>query len=105
MNDLPIIIIAFLLAVVLSLPWAYGFLDARTFSPVEWITVMNLASGCQLQYYTPPVQPESTLVLTCPGMDMMWLWPLPVEQQWSEDEAEGNSANSPLGRGIASRLK
>ena len=33
---------------------------------------------CQLQYYYPPVETVNTLVLTCPGMGMMRLWPLPV---------------------------
>jgi hypothetical protein len=81
-------------AVLLALPWAYGFLDARTFSPVEGITAMNLVSGCQLQYYTPPVQSENTLMLTGPSMDMMRLLPLPVEQPWMKGVDKKSSIDS-----------
>ena len=46
---------------------------------------MNLPFNCQLQYYYPPEQSVNTLVLTCPRMEMMRLWPLPVEQPWFKD--------------------
>lgn len=60
------------------MPWAYGMLAARTFYPADGITAMDLAFNCQLQYYYPPAQSVNTLVLTCPMMEMMRLWPLPV---------------------------
>jgi hypothetical protein len=83
MNDLANIFLTILLAALLSFPWVYSTLDARTFSPIEGITAMNLVSGCQLQYYTPPAQPEDKLLLACPGMDTMRLRPWPVEQPWN----------------------
>jgi len=73
MNDLVHILLTIFLVALLSFPWAYNTLEARTFSPAEGIMAMNLVGGCQLQYYTPPVQSENTLVLTCPSMDMMRL--------------------------------
>jgi hypothetical protein len=54
-------------------------LDARTFYPVPGITAIDLPFNCQLQYYYPPAEPVNTLVLTCPRMEMMRLWPLTVE--------------------------
>jgi len=57
----------------------------RTFYVTEGITAMHLSSNCELQYHTSPAQPENTLVLTCPQMDMLRLWTLPVQQLWFED--------------------
>ena len=79
MNDLPNILLTILLAALLSFPWAYNTLDARMFSPIEGITTMDLVGGCQLQYYYPPAQAGDTLLLTCPGIDTMQLWPLLVQ--------------------------
>ena len=37
----------------------------------------------------PPSQPEQTLVLACPRIDAIRLWPLPLEQPWDEDGVSG----------------
>ena len=84
MNDLRDTVVTILLVALLTLPWAYGVMSARTFHPIEGITAINLPAKCQLQYYYPPVETVNTLVLTCPGTEMMRLWPLPVQQPWFE---------------------
>ena len=48
-------------------------------------TVIDLTFNCQLQYYYPPAEPMNTLILTCPRMEMMRLWPVAVEQPWFEE--------------------
>lgn len=40
---------------------------------------------CSFDYFTPPAQPVRTLVLACPGVDALRLWPWPPVQPWSED--------------------
>jgi hypothetical protein len=62
--------------ILLTIPWAYNMLAARTFHTVSGITAIDLPFNCQLQYYYPPEEPVNTLKLTCPRMEMMRLWPL-----------------------------
>jgi len=78
------IIIVFVIASLTFLQ-AYPVMAQRTFQVAEGITAMHLPGNCQMQYYTPPAQPVNTLVLTCPTMIMIRLWPLPVQQPWLED--------------------
>lgn len=40
---------------------------------------------CAVDYYTPPTQDQRTLVLACPGVDLIRLWPWPPMQPWFED--------------------
>jgi len=98
MNDLANILLTIFLIALLSLPWAYNTLDARTFSHIKGITAMSLVGGCQLQYYTPPAHPENTLVITCPGMEMMRLWPLPMDQPWVEESQKIGLHPKAIGR-------
>jgi hypothetical protein len=35
------------------------------------------------------LQPRTTVVLACPGKDLVHLWPLPVVDPWFEDWMEG----------------
>ena len=79
MEDLRDAVILVLVIAFLTFLQAYPVMAQRTFYVVEGITAMHLPGNCELQYYTSPAQPENTLVLTCPGMDMMRLWPLPVQ--------------------------
>lgn len=46
---------------------------------------IKLIAGCELWDIVPPSQPERTLVLACPRMDGIRLWPLPLQQPWVED--------------------
>ena len=85
MDDLRDAVILVLVIASLTFLQAYPVMAQRTFQVAEGITAMDLPGNCQIQYYIPPAQPVKTLVLTCPRMDMMRLWPLPVQQLWFED--------------------
>lgn len=51
--------------------------------------VFELPLGpCVLDVFTG----ENTLVVACPGRDMLRVWPLPVGQPWWEDSAESAGA-------------
>ena len=41
--------------------------------------------GCELIKFGRVLQPVVTIALACPGVDMIRLWPLPVQQPWFED--------------------
>jgi hypothetical protein len=49
----------------------------------ETITI-ELTGRCALIHLDTTLQPVNTLVLTCSKLDMIKLWPLPVEQPWLE---------------------
>jgi len=85
MDDLRDAVILVLVIASLTFLQAYPVMAQRTFQVAEGITAMQLRANCQFQYYTPPAQHVNTLVLNCPGMCMMRLWPLPVQQSWFED--------------------
>ena len=88
MEDLRDAVILVLAIAFLTFLQAYPVMAQRTFHVAEGITAMHLPGNCELQYYTPPAQPANTLVLTCPMMIMIRLWPLPVQQPWFEDKWE-----------------
>lgn len=53
------------------------------------VGIWSLDAGlCDLACFTPPAQPARTLVLLCPGVDAIRLWPWPPIQPWAEDPAE-----------------
>ena len=88
MDDLRDAVILVLAIALLTSLQAYPVMAQMTFQVAEGITAMHLTGNCELQYYTPPAQPVNTLVLTCPVMEMMRLWPLPVQQLWDEEKWE-----------------
>jgi len=57
----------------------------RTFQAAEGMAAIDLPSYCQVQYYALPAQSVNTLVLTCPRMEPVRLWPLLVVDPWNED--------------------
>ena len=73
MNELRDTILTGFLVMLLTIPWAYNMIDARTFHLVSGITAIDMPFNCQLQYYYPPEEPVNTLLLTCPRMEMMRL--------------------------------
>ena len=85
MSDLRDTFITLMLVGLLTTSWAYGMLAENTFYPAAGIMALDIPFNCQLQYYYPPEQHVNTLVLTCPGMEMMRLWPLSVEKPWYDD--------------------
>jgi len=88
MKDLRDALILVLVIASLTFLQAYPVMAQRTFHVAEGKTAMHLPGNCELQYYTPPAQHVITLVLTCPRMDMMRVWPQPVQQPWVEDKWE-----------------
>jgi hypothetical protein len=70
-----------LFLVVLSL---IALVIARSLHPIPGVTEIKLLVGCQLEYFDTTAQPVSTLVLSCPRVDSIRLWPLPILQPWFE---------------------
>jgi hypothetical protein len=58
---------------------------SRMYQLTDNARALELVAGCELWGIYPPSQPFRTLVLACPGVDAIRLWPLPVEQPWAED--------------------
>jgi hypothetical protein len=53
--------------------------------PVSGVKVVKLVADCQLEFYDTTAQPVFTAVLSCPRVDSIRLWPLPILQPWLED--------------------
>ena len=64
---------------------AYGFLVLRTYEPIPGALSTDLPGSCELIKFGRVLQPVVTIALACPGVDMIQLWPLPVQQPWFED--------------------
>lgn len=47
---------------------------------VPGATACALVCRCELIYFDTKFQPVNTLVLVCPGKDMIRLWPWPVQR-------------------------
>jgi len=77
--------VGFVIAFLITFLLAYGLLFIRIHKPIDGVTVITLNARCQIEYYDNTLQPINTLVLSCPRMDMIRLWPLPVVHPWFED--------------------
>ena len=53
----------------------------HTERPVAGATFVGLVSGCRLEMYGVPLQPQVTARLACPGQDWIQLWPLPMVER------------------------
>lgn len=78
-------IIAFTLAFMIAFLLGYGLLSMRTYQPIDGVTALRLIGRCELEYFDTTLQPINTLVLSCPRVDYIRLWPLPIQQPWFED--------------------
>ena len=74
-------ILAFLV-IVLGLI-GYGLITADR--PVPGAISYQLPMRCEIIYFDTNLQPTRTLALACPGVDMIRLWPLPIQHPWFED--------------------
>jgi hypothetical protein len=63
----------------------YILLTIKISQPIPGATAIELVGRCDLVYIDTRLQPFVTIVLNCPGVDSMRLWPLPIKQPWSED--------------------
>jgi hypothetical protein len=88
MDDLRDSLIVILLIAVLTSYQTASILNARTYQLSENTIVTSLIAGCELWDIFPPSQPARTVVLACPGVDLVRLWPLPMQQPWFEDGCE-----------------
>lgn len=62
-----------------------GLIALRTYQRIPGVVAVRLLAGCEVEIYDSSVQPVSTIVLACPRVDSIRLWPLPVLQPWYED--------------------
>jgi hypothetical protein len=78
-------VLIFYVTFFISLSLAYGFLRLRTVETVPGAVSTELPGRCAIIQFGRGLQPVYTIVLACPMMDMIRLWPLPVQQPWFDD--------------------
>lgn len=78
----------FLISFTLTLTLAFGFLWLRTKETIPGAVSTELPGRCEIIQFGIGLQPVYTVALACPRMDMIRLWPLPVQQPWFEDRME-----------------
>jgi hypothetical protein len=61
------------------------FLVSRIHESIPGATDIPLIARCELIYFDTRLQPVNTLIFGCPRMDMIRLWPLPIQHSWFED--------------------
>jgi len=66
-----------LVLLVIVLAWCF-----QPIAPGVW--TMDVGA-CNLDYHTKPAQERPHLILACPGVDQVRLWPFPVQRPWWED--------------------
>jgi len=83
--------LSFLITLVLAL-----FLARRIERPIPGAIKIKLLAGCQIELLDTRLQPVFTVVLACPRVDGIRLFPLPVIQPFYEDwyEQPGVEAKS-----------
>ena len=86
-------VVLFLIFAVIILTLGVGLLASRIHEIVPGAITIELTGRCALIHFDSTLQPVNTLVLACPKMDMIKLWPLPIEQPWFEDGWEKPSGN------------
>ena len=66
--------------------WVFtSWLISQSSTPVEGVLQVRLINRCELDIYDKPLQPFRTVVISCPRMDMIRVWPLPIQHPWFED--------------------
>lgn len=75
-----VFLLSFMTPVLLAL-----LLVARSDRSIPGVTVAKLVAGCQVELYDTTTQPAFTVVLSCPRVDSIRLWPLPFLQPFYED--------------------
>ena len=77
-----------LFAAVIAFAVLYTWLISQSSTPVEGVLQVRLINRCKLDIYDKPLQPFRTVVISCPRMDMIRVWPLPIQHPWFEDWCE-----------------
>jgi hypothetical protein len=78
-------VLFFLVTIFVKITLAFGFLLSRTHLSIPGATDIELLARCELTYFDTRLQPMNTLILACPRMEMIRLWPLPIKQTQFED--------------------
>ncbi len=79
------VVFIFLFAVTLCV-WSFALLRANTYYPIDDVSTTKLVGNCELDIYNPPAELSKTVVLACPRMDMIRLWPWPIIHPWFEKD-------------------
>ena len=65
---------------------AMGLCVVRTEKSTTGVLDIPLPGICSIWYFTErSQQPFRHVILGCPGVDAIRLWPLPIQQPWAED--------------------
>jgi hypothetical protein len=75
-------ILIFTTSFAISLVVSYLLLTLIASYPITSLEDIYLPFGCELWYMDTITQPINTLVLACPGVDLIRLWPLPIIRPW-----------------------
>lgn len=75
----------FLAGIIVGRPFGYALLFHRASEIVPGATAYKPVGRCELIHFDERLQSFPPLVLACPRMDMIRLWPLPVVQPWDEE--------------------
>ena len=78
-------LLIFSVSFLLTFSLAYSFLLSSKREIIPGAVSIELPGRCEIIQIAQGLQPEFTIVIACPRMDMMRLWPLPVIQPWFED--------------------
>jgi hypothetical protein len=79
-NELRGSAVAILLISVITTIQLFSVLTARSYKLTEDAWATELVADCELWDVVPPSQPVRTLILACPSVDAIRLWPLPMQQ-------------------------
>ena len=74
-----------LFAAVIAFFVIYSWLICQSSMLIEGALQVKLINRCDLEIYDKPLQPFRTVVISCPRMDMIRVWPLPIQHPWFED--------------------
>jgi len=56
--------------------------------PIPGVITYQFVWRCKIWSLDTSLQPTHTVALACPGVDLIRLWPLPIQHPWFEDSAE-----------------
>jgi hypothetical protein len=74
--------ITILVVFVITTIQLFSVLAARSYKLTEDARATQLVAECELWDVLPPSQPERTLVLACPEVDAIRLWPAKHDQPY-----------------------
>jgi len=79
-------LLIFSVSFFITISLACGFLRLRTDESFPGVVSTELPGRCEIIQFGRGLQPVYKIVLACPRMDIIRVWPLLVQQPWFEDE-------------------